>query len=199
MEVYLASGNAHKLEEFQEMLSQYSLDLHLMGASEVGGMPDVDESGDTFEANARIKAEALLELVPDNAWVLADDSGLIVDALGGNPGVRSARFAGPSANATANNIKLLQLMHDFPMEQRTARFACVLCFMKRGNNGICFEGTCEGHIMTAPSGVKGFGYDPLFRPIGYEQTFADLGSAVKHELSHRGNAFAAWAEFVKEL
>lgn len=199
MDVYLASGNAHKLEEFTELLSQHQLTLNLYSATMAGGMPDVDESGDTFEANARIKAEALVELVPAGAWVLSDDSGLSVDALDGKPGVRSARFAGPGGNAAANNIKLLQVMHDFPMEERTAHFACVLCFMKKGSPGICFEGRCDGHIMTAPSGIKGFGYDPLFRPLGYSKTFADLGSEVKHELSHRGRAFAAWAEYIKSL
>lgn len=199
MDVYLASGNAHKLEEFAELLDSHQLNLRLLGAGELGGMPDVEETGETFEENARIKAEALVELVPEDAWVLSDDSGLSVDALGGRPGVWSARYAGPTANAAANNIKLLQELHDFPLEQRTARFVCVLCFMSKSNPGMCFEGTCEGHIMKAPSGIKGFGYDPLFQPLGYDKTFADLGSDVKHKLSHRGHAFAEWARFMKSL
>jgi XTP/dITP diphosphohydrolase len=199
MDVYLASGNAHKLEEFTELLHKYGLNLRLLGATDAGGMPDVDESGDTLEENARIKAEALVDRVPEGAWVLSDDSGLLVDALDGAPGVRSARYAGPGGNATANNIKLLHELIDYPMEQRTAHFACVLCFMKKGSPGICFEGKCEGHIMTAPSGIKGFGYDPLFRPLGFTKTFADLGSEVKHNLSHRARAFESWASYLKSL
>ncbi len=199
MDVYLASGNAHKLEEFNELLQRHQLQLRLLGANEVGGMPDVEESGETLEENACIKAEALVDLIPEGAWVLSDDSGLLVDALNGAPGVRSARYAGPGANAVANNIKLLKELHGVQMGERTAHFACVLCFMQKGCTGICFEGKCEGHIMTAPAGIKGFGYDPLFRPLGYTQTFAELGSAVKHNLSHRARAFAAWASYLKSL
>ena len=198
MEVYLASSNQHKLEEFIQMANSLELDIELKGADEVGGMPDVDENGDSFEQNARIKAESLLHKVPEGAWVLADDSGLIVDALDGEPGVHSARFAGPAANAAANNIKLLHLLHGIPEEQRTARFSCVLCFMKKGSDAKVFHGKCEGHIMTAPSGEEGFGYDPLFTPIGYSETFAVLGNDIKNSLSHRGKAVFEWANFVRQ-
>lgn len=199
MEVYLASGNPHKLEEFIEMARELELKISIKSANEVGGMPDVDENGSTFEANAQIKAQALVEKVPEGAWVLADDSGLSVDALNGDPGVLSARYAGPCANATANNIKLLHEMHGIPEEERTARFSCALCFMKRGAETKVFSGTCEGHIMTTPSGEEGFGYDPLFKPIGFDVTFADLGSAIKNSLSHRGKAVADWANFVHQM
>jgi XTP/dITP diphosphohydrolase len=199
MDVYLASGNAHKLEEFIEMVHKNRLVVRLHGAAEAGGMPDVDECGDTLQENARIKALALLEQVPAGAWVLADDSGLIVDALDGEPGVHSARYAGPGANATANNIKLLQALKGLPEAERTARFSCVLCFIKKGEPEQFFDGACEGHIMPYPSGNMGFGYDPLFRPLGYRKTFADLGSAIKNNLSHRSRAVAKWAECVKAL
>ncbi len=199
MEVYLASGNQHKLEEFIEMARELELKISMKSANDAGGMPDVDENGSTFAENAQIKVEALVEKVPEGAWVLADDSGLIVDALNGEPGVHSARFAGPSANATANNIKLLHLLHGVPEDERTARFSCSLCFMKRGAETRIFSGKCEGHIMISPSGEEGFGYDPLFRPIGFDETFADLGSAVKNSLSHRGRAVADWADHVRQL
>ena len=199
MDVYLASGNAHKLTEIVDLVDMAGLSINVQGADSVGGMPDVDESGDTLEENARIKAKALLDKVPSGAWVLSDDSGLLVDALNGEPGVHSARYAGPGGNATANNLKLLHALRDFPMEQRTARFSCVLYFARAGHEGISFRGDCEGHIMTAPSGEKGFGYDPLFCPLGYAKTFADLGSSVKNSLSHRAKAVAQWTQAVQAM
>ncbi|MGA1204218.1 MAG: RdgB/HAM1 family non-canonical purine NTP pyrophosphatase [Opitutales bacterium] len=199
MDVYLASGNPHKLEEFLTIVHKERLPVRMFGAGAAGGMPEVEENGSTFEANARIKAEALLGKVPEGAWVLADDSGLIVDALDGAPGVHSARFAGPGGNATANNIKLIQAMKGLPEGKRTARFSCVLYFVKAGAEGLVFKGTCEGHIMPAPSGRFGFGYDPLFRPLGYRRTFADLPSSIKNNLSHRGRATAGWAAHVRSM
>ena len=179
------------------MANSLNLDIQLKGAADVGGMPDVEEDGSTFEENARIKARSIIDKVPAGAWVLADDSGLVVDVLDGEPGVHSARFAGPSANATANNIKLLHLLQGIPQEDRTARFRCALCFMNRESGPIIFTGNCEGHIMTQPSGEEGFGYDPLFRPVGYDGTFGDLPSEVKNSLSHRGKAVEEWADFVR--
>jgi XTP/dITP diphosphohydrolase len=199
MDVYLASGNAHKLEEFSELVQMHGLILNLYGAGFAGGMPDVEESGHTFEENAKIKAEALLELVPDKAWVLSDDSGLLVDALNGEPGIHSARYAGENGNSQANNLKLLQKLEGVPIEERSARFACVLYFIQKGMPGNSFSGTCEGHILTTPSGNLGFGYDPLFQPVGYTQTFAELGSAVKQKLSHRARAFTEWAKAVESM
>ncbi|HSH09962.1 MAG TPA: RdgB/HAM1 family non-canonical purine NTP pyrophosphatase [Oceanipulchritudo sp.] len=199
MKVYLATGNPHKCEEFGEMIHKFEVPVSLKSANEVGGMPEVEETGDTLHANARLKGEALLKKVPQGSWVLADDTGLLVDALDGAPGVHSARFAGLAGNAVANNIKLLQLLKGLPLEKRTARFSCVLFFAKAGMEGLFFEGTCEGHIMAAPSGVLGFGYDPLFQPLGYNKTFADLGSAVKNSLSHRGRAVAEWARHLQSM
>ena len=199
MEVYLASGNPHKFEEFAEMAHHDRVRVNLRTPTELGGMPDVEETGTTFEENALLKAEALAGRVPRDAWVIADDSGLQVDALDGAPGVQSARYAGPGSNASANNVKLLQALKGIPMARRTARFVCVLCFLKPGGDRHFFKGCCEGHILEAPSGRGGFGYDPLFRPLGYAKSFADLGSAVKHCLSHRGRAVEAWAKFVRGL
>lgn len=197
MDIFLASGNEHKFQEFVQMLTKAGLKLNFHSAVAVGGMPEVDESGNTFEENARIKADALCELLPRSAYALADDSGLIVDALDGQPGVHSSRYAGLDSNAVANNIKLLKELRSVPMEKRTARFKCVLCFKRNGGNSHYFSGTCEGHILEAPTGTMGFGYDPLFRPLGYEESFAELGSASKNKLSHRGRAIAEWTSFLK--
>lgn len=197
MDVYLASGNAHKFEEFVTMVMKARLKLNFQSATAIGGMPEVEESGRTFEENARIKADALAQCLPSGAWALADDSGLIVDALAGQPGVHSARYAGPGGNAAANNIKLLHELRGVPMGQRTARFQCVLCFEQKGGEARLFSGSCEGHIQLAPSGTMGFGYDPLFRPLGYNRSFAELGSAQKNLLSHRARAVAEWIKFLK--
>lgn len=199
MDVFLASGNNHKFNEFVEMIMKARLQINFHSAMAVDGMPDVDESGDTLEDNAKIKGDALANRLNKGAWVLADDSGLIVDALDGAPGVHSARYAGPGGNAVANNIKLLKELKGIPMEQRTARFSCVLYFLQVGGEGRLFTGSCEGHILTAPTGIYGFGYDPLFRPLGYTKSFAELGSAKKHALSHRARAVKDWAEFVRSL
>lgn len=197
MEVYFASGNAHKFDEFKELVNKHKIAVRLKGASAAGGMPEVDESGTTFAENARLKARALVEKIPPGAWALADDSGLEVDALDGAPGVHSARYAGPGGNAAANNIKLVQALKGVDMPRRTARFICVLCLLRADGEEHFFKGSCEGHIMTVPSGRRGFGYDPLFRPLGYSRTFADLGSAIKNNLSHRARAVAEWGAYLK--
>jgi len=198
MDVFLASGNEHKFQEFHEMLPGVGVNLTLHSANEAGGMPEVDENGETFEANALLKAEALVEKIPDGAWVLADDSGLVVDALGGAPGVHSARFAGPSGNAAANNLKLLHELETCPMERRTARFRCVLAFIQAGGASRFFEGSCEGIILPHPTGDEGFGYDPLFQPSGYGKSFAELSGEEKNKVSHRGKAVQAWITFLKD-
>lgn len=199
MDVFLASGNPHKFEEFVEMVMKARLQLNFHSAAAVDGMPEVEESGDTLEKNARIKGDALAGKLNQEAWVLADDSGLIVDALDGAPGVHSARFAGPGGNAVANNIKLLKELRGIPMDKRTARFSCVLYFRQVGGEGRLFRGSCEGHILTHPMGTHGFGYDPLFQPLGYNESFAELGSARKHALSHRARAVKEWAEYVRAI
>lgn len=197
MKVYLASGNSHKHAEFLQIVRKYRRDFPLHPATKIGGMPDVEECGATFKENARIKARALGGKVPDGAWVVADDSGLIVDALDGAPGVHSARYAGPGGNAVANNIKLLKELKGVPDSRRTARFRCVLCFCQPGGDTHFFKGDCEGRILTVPEGHEGFGYDPLFVPEGYNKSFADLGSAIKNTLSHRGRAVAEWMKFLE--
>lgn len=185
----LASGNAHKAEEFAHLLG--GSDVKVQSAAVCGGMPDVEETGGTFAENAQIKAEALRETAPAGAWVLADDSGLEVDALGGEPGIYSARYAGPGASDGDNVKKLLEALASVPGERRTARFRCALCLIDPEAQIYHFEGSCEGGISKHPSGSSGFGYDPVFIPSGYQQTFAELGETMKGALSHRARAVQA--------
>ncbi len=192
-QLIIATGNAHKVEEFSGLLA--GLGLRVDSAAVCGGMPPVEETGENFGANARLKAEALLLTAPPDAWVLADDSGLEVDFLRGAPGIYSARYAGPEATDRENVEKLLWTMRDVPASQRAARFRCVLCLARAGHEARFFDGTCEGRIADAPSGGAGFGYDPVFIPEGHGRSFGELGEAAKARLSHRARAvevFRAW-------
>ena len=188
-QLILATGNPHKVEEFAELLDGLPLEVH--SAAVCGGMPEVEETGTTFAENAQLKAAALRRAAPPGAFVLADDSGLEVDALGGAPGVYSARYAGESASDEANVEKLLHALDGIPQVKRGARFRCVLCRIGPGDQIEFFEGHCEGRIAMAPGGKSGFGYDPVFVPKGHEASFAELGEAVKQKLSHRAVAVQA--------
>jgi len=187
-QLIIATGNAHKTAEFAQLLA--ALDFKVQSAAACGGMPEVEETGATFAANAQLKAVALRGTAPPDAWVLADDSGLEVDALGGAPGIFSARYAGPAATDADNVTKLLAALSDSALAQRTARFRCALCLIDPDGRIHPFEGTCEGHISAAPTGTSGFGYDPVFIPADYDQSFAELGETVKAQLSHRARAVA---------
>lgn len=195
MKLFLASGNAHKAEEFAALAKASGLPLEVQSARAVGGMPDVVEDTGTFAGNARKKALALRALVPPEAWVLADDSGVCVDALGGAPGVESAYYAGPQHDAAANLQKLAAVMRGVPAAQRGAQFVCVLVLLGPAGTEQVFEGKCTGRLIDAPQGGAGFGYDPLFVPDGFTQTYAELSEAEKNRISHRGQAWgklAAW-------
>jgi XTP/dITP diphosphohydrolase len=195
MNLYLASGNNHKVAEMNALAQASELALTIVSAKAVGGMPSVVEDTGTFMGNARKKALALKAILPPDAWVLADDSGLCVDALGGGPGVESAYYAGPQGDGAANLRKLVEVMAPVPTAQRGAHFICVLLLAGPDGAEVVFEGRCEGVLSTATQGGAGFGYDPMFMPTGYTQSFAELGDAVKNELSHRGRAWvqlAAW-------
>lgn len=189
MRLLVATKNRGKLEEFRRILA--GLDVELVSADELG-LPDVDETGETFEANAILKAKAQAEA--SGLMALADDSGLEVDALGGAPGVRSARYA-DGGGAEANVRKLLAALDDVPDDRRGARFRCVIALADPGgplgDRIELAEGRCEGRIARAPSGSGGFGYDPVFVPEGLDRTMAEISAKTKDDISHRGRACEA--------
>jgi XTP/dITP diphosphohydrolase len=189
MKLYLASGNAHKVQEFQSLADASGRDLEIISAKAVGGMPPVVEDAGTFIGNATKKARALKALLPPDAWVLADDSGLCVDALDGEPGVESAYYAGPQSDSRANLAKLVQTMREVPEGQRGAHFVCVLVLIDGAGQERVFEGHCDGHLLHEPRGGAGFGYDPLFVPTGHKKSLAEIDEALKNQLSHRGRAW----------
>lgn len=189
--IHLASGNRHKAEEFQRLADESGVAIRVVPASP---MPEVIEDAGTFVGNARKKAQALAAVLPPGSWVLADDSGVCVDALDGAPGVESAYFAGPQHNAGANLRKLTEVMRGVPAERRAARFVCVLVLLAPGGTEEVFEGRCEGVLAPEPAGGRGFGYDPLFIPAGFDRTYAQLTEEEKNRISHRGRA---WAQLAK--
>jgi XTP/dITP diphosphohydrolase len=197
LRLFVATTNSGKLADFREAAEEYQIDIDpIPGLSTI---PAPEEDGETFEANAVTKALYYSGFAPSQI-VLADDSGLEVDALDGAPGVRSARFAAdagltdsPDANDNTdvwNNIVLLQKLDGVPDTQRTARYRCVLAAARDGELLLTSEGTVEGLILEAPHGTGGFGYDPIFYLPNLDQTMADLDITVKFGLSHRGLAFA---------
>jgi XTP/dITP diphosphohydrolase len=162
-------------------------------------MPDVVEDTGTFVGNARKKAVALRAKLPAGSLVVADDSGVCVDALAGGPGVESAYYAGPQGDARANLTKLAAVMRDVPDAQRGAHFLCVLLVLTAEGDEMIFEGQCRGRLLREPRGGAGFGYDPLFVPDGHEQSYAELGDAVKGHISHRARAWEKLAEWARTL
>ncbi len=199
MILHLASGNAHKAQEMQRLADETPASARLgLRVVPAVRMPPVEEDTGTFVGNARKKAQALQATLPADAWVLADDSGVCVDALGGAPGVESAYFAGPQGDPAANLRQLAEVMRDVPEGARAARFVCVL--LLRGPGGVeqVFEGRCEGVLGREPRGGKGFGYDPLFVPEGFACTYAELDESQKNAISHRGRAWAKLAAWLAE-
>lgn len=197
MKLYLASGNAHKVAEMNTLAQASGLDVEIVSAKAAGGMPPVVEDAGTFIGNARKKALALRSVLPADAWVLADDSGLCVDALEGAPGVESAYYAGPQGDGAANLRKLVEVMRGVPSQKRGAHFVCVLLLAGPEGAEAVFEGRCDGVLGETPRGGTGFGYDPLFVPAGHQRTFAELGDEVKNELSHRGRAWTKLAGWLR--
>lgn len=179
------------------MLDAAKLPIEIHTPIVVGGMPEVDEDQDSFEGNALKKARALAALIPEDSWSIADDSGLCVDALGGAPGVYSARYAGPGASDEANVEKLLEALDGIEQRSRLAAFRCCLALVSPRGEEFVFEGECPGEIVHEPRGGSGFGYDPVFVPAGRESTFAELGDAEKAALSHRGQAMRQLVDWLK--
>jgi XTP/dITP diphosphohydrolase len=194
--IIVATGNRGKLREIQEILLGFPFKVISM-FDYWEKVPDIEETGTTFLENAKIKADWVYEQT--GLWTMADDSGLEVDALNGEPGVWSARYAGIPCSNDANNQKLLDNLKNVPMENRTARFRCVIVLKTGDQNYISSDGTCEGKIGFTPEGSGGFGYDPLFIPSGQSETFGQLDSDVKHSMSHRGKAIRGIREKINEL
>ena len=225
--ILLATRNAHKVDEIRAILGY---NFRYLTLDDFPAAPKIIEDAETFAGNAAKKAVELAKWIwadstiqqfdNSTAFVLADDSGLEVDALGGKPGVHSARFAaiekGENSNDADNNAKLLRLLKTVPLEKRAARFRCVIAFVPvpRGkiesSSPVCcvdelelqtqlFDGACEGKILFEPRGQNGFGYDPLFLPDGFTQTFAELGNELKNKLSHRAQALEKLKSYFSKL
>lgn len=184
--VVIASNNAHKIDEIRAALDFEGWEFASL--KEAGVASDPEENAETFEGNARIKARAAHEV--SGRAVLADDSGLEVDALQGEPGVRSARYAGVHGDDAANNRRLLEKLAGIPDAERTARFVCALVFVDEDGTELTARGTVEGRIGYEEKGTEGFGYDPLFLPddFGGSRTFAEVSQSEKTAISHRGRA-----------
>ncbi len=195
MDLVIASGNAHKVLEIRALCS--GLPLRLRSLADFPGLPAVVEDGATFEANARKKALAVARAT--GLIALADDSGVEVDALGGAPGVHSARWAGRQGDDAANNAKLVAAMRDVPEARRAMRYRCVIAVADPAGILFTAEGACEGRVLLAPRGANGFGYDPYMLVPELGLTMAELDPAVKNRISHRGRALAACRERLAEL
>lgn len=190
----IATGNAHKLREIQELFDDPETELSGFGDLD-GAPPEVEETGVTFAENAEIKAREYARHY--GCWTLADDSGIEVDALDRAPGVYSARYAGVHGDDAANNRKLLADMRG--VENRTARFRCAIVICSPEGEVVHVDGTVEGRLADVETGEHGFGYDPMFVPDGYEESFGVLDPAIKREISHRSRAVRAAAAAWKNL
>ena len=192
-ELLVATHNAGKVRELARLLADLPLRLRLL--SEFGGIPEAVESGATFAENAALKATHYC--ARSGLLTLSDDSGLVVDALGGRPGVYSARYAGPGATYAERMRRLLGELAAAGDSERSARFVCVIAVADPSTGEVkTFEGVCEGRIAREPRGTQGFGYDPLFVPEGHAQTFGELPDEIKRDISHRARALAKAAGFL---
>ena len=185
MIVVVATQNKNKVKEINAITSHFGFKLKSLEEVGLVGI-EVEEDGYTFEANSYKKADEICKLI--GLPTIADDSGLMVDALSGAPGVYSARFAGEKASDLENNLKLLKLMEQIPEEERGAQFISVITMVFPDGEKLVARGKCRGKIIRIPLGDEGFGYDPLFVPEGYLQTFGELSSDVKNSISHRADA-----------
>lgn len=190
--IILASNNENKLKEISKELEQFSIKVILQ--REAGYNIEVEETGKTFEENAILKAEAIYKI--SKKPVIADDSGLEIDALNGEPGVYSARYAGPHGTQKQIIEKVLKLMKDVEDEKRTARFKCVICYIDESGKKHIFGGTCEGKITKKEYGTSGFGYDPIF--LYKDKTFAQMGMEEKNKISHRGQTIKKLVDYFEK-
>ncbi len=194
----LATANTHKVIEFQRILNELIPGLVLVKATDFPGVPDIEETGSTFAENALIKAKAINEFT--NLPALADDSGLVVDALNGAPGVFSARYAGIEANDKANVVKLLSEIKDIEQSLLSARFECAIALVDKSQNlELVVDGQMPGQVIKEIRGENGFGYDPIFVPQGLTKTSAELTDVEKDQISHRGLALRKISVILKQL
>lgn len=194
MKVVLATRNAHKVKEIAALFAEAALEIELVSIDALAPGTELIEDEDTFEANALAKARQAAAATGLPA--VADDSGIEVDALGGAPGVRSARYAGDPCDDANNNAKLLVELEGVPPAKRTARYRCAAAFLD-AHGTLVRSGSCEGRVLETPRGSGGFGYDPLFFVEGFDRTMAEISAAEKNRISHRAAAFRALAEALR--
>lgn len=192
--ILLATHNLHKIEEIAAILKKLAIDL--VSLADFPDLPEVEEDGKTFAQNALKKAR--VGSIFSGFTCLSDDSGLVVKALKGEPGVYSARYAGLHASDAANNKKLLAQLRGIPAAERQASFICCLALVNPAGQTQIFTGTANGEISSQPRGKQGFGYDPLFIPQGYQSTFGEMPAELKNHISHRTQAIAKLVEFLRQ-
>ncbi|MCB0364599.1 MAG: RdgB/HAM1 family non-canonical purine NTP pyrophosphatase [Bdellovibrionaceae bacterium] len=193
MELWIATSNEGKLREIRSLLMDKDIQVHAQG--ELSFFSPPPENGDSFEANARIKAKSL-KAVKSDCWVLGEDSGLEVEGLGNMPGIHSARYAGPKASTAENNAKLLKMLDLRSYDKRSAQFRCVMVVYSPDGKEHVLDGCLKGEIAKKLQGSTGFGYDPLFIPEGESKTLAELGPGVKNKISHRAQALRKLLEIL---
>lgn len=198
MKFVLATRNSHKAEELKRILEELDLDCELLTVADFPGAPEVEETESTFEGNALLKARALAKFT--GLAAIADDSGLCVDALDGNPGVLSARWSGALENIDQANLELVLVqMKEVPPQNRGAKFVCSAVVVFPDGRELTAAGEMLGHLLDAPTGENGFGYDPIFVPQGYEISNAQMTASEKDAISHRGEALIHLAHQIKKV
>ena len=198
MKFVLATRNSHKATELKRILEELDLDCELLTVADFPGAPEVEETETTFEGNALLKARALAKFT--GLAAIADDSGICVDALDGNPGVLSARWSGASENVDQANLELvLEQTKDVGDENRGAKFVCAAVAVFPDGNELVAIGEMAGSLLTAPVGKNGFGYDPIFVPTGFSKTTAEMSASEKDAISHRGKALNQLAHQISEI
>lgn len=194
-EIIVATKNQGKVNEFAALFNDFNIKVtSLLEIDRT--LPEIEETGMTFKENARLKAEGIADIL--NVPVIADDSGLEIDALNGEPGVYSARYAGEQADDVTNYEKVLQELEGVPETKRTAQFVCVLALAIPNKETIFTKGTCEGEITLRPEGTNGFGYDPIFIPKGFQRTMAQLAQTEKNKISHRFHALVSLKKWLQQ-
>ena len=196
--IVLATANTHKVIEFQRILNELLPDLELVATSQFPGVPEIEETGSTFAENALIKARAINEFT--NLPALADDSGLVVEALNGAPGIFSARYAGLPANDRANVVKLLNEIKELDQSLLVAKFECAIALVDKSEDlELVVDGQMPGQVIKEVRGENGFGYDPIFVPQGLTKTSSQLSDSEKDKISHRGIALRKISVILKQL